>query len=451
MKKTPIFDFVKKYAESGVLRMHMPGHKGMGELGAETYDITEISGADVLYRSDGIIKESEQNASEIFGSAATLYSTEGSSLSIRAMVYLVSVYARSLGKRPVIAAARNAHRAFFSAAAISDVDVVSVYPKSTDTILSCCLEPDDIELFLSGCTTTPTAVYITSPDYLGNIAEVQSIAKICHNHGVLLLVDNAHGAYLRFLPKDQHPISLGADIVCDSAHKTLPVLTGGGYLHISRSAPEFFFSRAEDAMAFFASTSPSYLTLSSLDLANKYLTDNYRRLLCDFAAAAEKTKKILCETGYTLIGSEPLKLSVSAAKFGYTGTELADILRKHHSIECEFADPDFIVLMLSPGLGSDSLTRIENALGTVKKRPEKVMGSSRLVFLQPRRKLSVREAMFAPYKNVPVKNAEGMIFASAAISCPPAISPVIAGEVIDENIIGILDYYNIDTVNTVLL
>ena len=441
MKKTPIFDFVKKYAESGVLRMHMPGHKGMGELGAETYDITEISGADVLYRSDGIIKESEQNASEIFGSAATLYSTEGSSLSIRAMVYLVSVYARSLGKRPVIAAARNAHRAFFSAAAISDVDVVSVYPKSTDTIVSCCLEPDDIELFLSGCTTTPTAVYITSPDYLGNIAEVQSIAKICHNHGVLLLVDNAHGAYLRFLEPSCHPLDLGADLCCDSAHKTLPVLTGGAYLHISRAASASLRESAKTAMAMFGSTSPSYLTLASLDLCNRYLADGYRDHLREMCGHLEEAQKALTAAGWQIEPSDPLRLTIKAPA-GMTGGALADRLRES-GVECEYADMDFLVLMLTPENGAADIERLVLALGTNDAVYEP---QPSLPLARGERVCSAREALFAPRETIPAAQSLGRVCGAPTVGCPPAIPIAVSGERIGPEALELFRRYGVERV-----
>ena len=105
---TPICDFVNRYVESEMLRMHMPGHKGVGALGVESRDITEIDGADSLYEATGVIRESEKNAGSLFG-AHTFYSAEGSSLCIRAMLHLVCLYARERGEKPLIAAGRNAH------------------------------------------------------------------------------------------------------------------------------------------------------------------------------------------------------------------------------------------------------------------------------------------------------------------------------------------------------
>lgn len=446
MTKTPIFDFVGRYANGDTLRMHMPGHKGMGVLGVEAFDITEIDGADVLYNADGIIKQSECIASELFGSAQTLYSTEGSSLSIRAMVYLVSSFAKAKGQRPLIAAGRNAHRAFLSAVALTDADVCFMYPKNMTSVVSCELTADDVENYILGCEHTPTAVYITSPDYLGNTADIGGIAEVCHKYGVLFLVDNAHGAYLRFLPQDAHPLSLGADLVCDSAHKTLPVLTGGAYLHIGKNAPCDFCDQAEEAMALFASTSPSYLILSSLDLANKYITDGYRERLADFIVCVDEMKRCLTSHGYVLVGNEPLKLSIDAKKYGYLGTELAEKLRDS-GIECEFADADFTVMMLSCELGEESLLRLEKALLSIEKCTEKL--DEILIFSNPIRKMTVREAMFAPSELVRSADAVGRVFASAAISCPPAISPIVAGEVIDEASVRVLKYCGIDRVRVV--
>ena len=124
---TPIVDFVQGYAASEALRLHMPGHKGVPLLGPEALDITEITGADVLYHAEGVIRASEENAAALFGSAKTLYSAEGSSLCIRAMLYLALQYARLTGKKPLIAAGRNAHRVFLSGAALLGLEIAWLY------------------------------------------------------------------------------------------------------------------------------------------------------------------------------------------------------------------------------------------------------------------------------------------------------------------------------------
>lgn len=439
---TPICDFARRYAESDALRLHMPGHKGSGPLGIEALDITEFDGADSLYEADGIIRESERNASALFG-AETFYATEGSSQCIRAMLHLAVLQAKSAGKRPLIAAGRNAHKAFLSAAALLDFDILWLYPQQEDSYLSCKVDAAELDALLETAAEKPTAVYLTSPDYLGNLCDIRAIAAVCHRHGVLLLVDNAHGAYLRFLPQSQHPIDLGADLCCDSAHKTLPVLTGGAYLHVAASAPAFFAEQVKNALQLFGSSSPSYLILQSLDAANAYLADGYSARLAACIGAVQALKEKLVFHGYTLQGDEMLKLTVSAKPYGYTGDKLAQLLLSQN-IVCEFHDRDFVVMMLTP---ETALPRLEEALLAIPRK-------NAIAELPPalhhcETVLSVREAMLSPCEEVAVEESVSRVLASASVGCPPAVPIVVCGERIDEAAAACFAYYGIKTCTVV--
>lgn len=445
MMNTPIHDFVKSYAESDKVRAHMPGHKGKSFLGCEPNDITEIDGADVLYSAQGIIRESEENAASLFGTELTKYSTEGSSLCIRAMLYLTGIYAKANGKRALVLAARNAHKTFVTAAAILNVDVKWIYPESGT--VQCGVSAGELDSILGGMPQKPTAVYITSPDYLGNVADVKGISQVCRKHEVLLLVDNAHGAYLNFLEGSKHPIALGADICCDSAHKTLPVLTGGAYLHISKTAPKVLAHQAQNAMSVFASTSPSYLILQSLDLANKYLHEGYSDRLAEFAKKVEGLKSRLESAGYALLGDEPLKITVAAKEYGYSGDELKDILVES-KIVCEFCDPDHLVMMLSPENSDSDLERIGSALEKIVKR-EKILSKPPNLGV-PKQKLSASEVIFMPSEEIAAINANGRVLASATVSCPPAIPVLTCGEVVDEKAIELFKYYSIEKISVII-
>lgn len=419
MISTPVCDFVRAYAASAPVRLHMPGHKGRGILGCESLDITEIRGADDLYHPEGILARSEENASRLFG-CRTVYSAEGSSLAIRAMLYLA--YTRS-GCKGRCLAGRNAHKSFLHTAVLLDFPISWLW--AGDSYLSCPVTAETVEAAILEEKEKPFAVYLTSPDYLGNLAPVGEIASVCHRHGVPLLVDNAHGAYLKFLPRSLHPMDLGADLCSDSAHKTLPVLTGGAYLHMG---PDWTTEEAKAAMALFGSTSPSWLILQSLDGANPAM----ERLPGDIAALAPHIaalKGALLAHGFALVGAEPLKITVHAAKFGYSGEEMAEILEKQ-GIFCEFADGDFLVFMLTPRNTPEELDRLRAALcalprGVRQEEPP-------IALVRPKAACTPRQAAFAPRETIPVENSLGRILALANVSCPPAVPIVMCGEEIDE-------------------
>ena len=539
--KTPIYDFVKAYLDLRPARFHMPGHKGRGPLGCEELDLTEIPGADSLYEASGIIAESEANASRLFG-CPTFYSTEGSSHCIRAMLLLASQFCHSErseesvptvsddgsgdegeriatasvrtglamteSKRFRVLAARNVHKSFLSAAALLDLDVAWLPVKADGSYLSADPTPETLDAALA--ETGARAVYLTCPDYLGFLPDLRPLARVCHARGALLLVDNAHGAYLRFLPESRHPMDLGADLCCDSAHKTLPVLTGGAYLHVKatgdgereaagfrqtspacrgggpptravegssrRQSPsvdadtedgflaapgmtECESRTVRDALALFGSSSPSYLILQSLDLANPYL-EALPAKLAAFLPKVEALKARLTAAGWRPVGDEPLKLTLALSPAGTaktspacrgggpaarpvegclpstaasSGLALAAALEQQ-GIFCEFADPDYIVFMLSPAHTEEELARLEQALaGTALCRP--AFGTNAFAGGEsgvPASLCSIREAMLAPAETVPAAESPGRVLARPGVSCPPAVPILMPGERITE-------------------
>ncbi len=448
---TPIVDFVRAYAERAPLRLHMPGHKGASLLGFEAYDITEIAGADSLYEADGIIRESERNASLLFG-CPTYYSTEGSSQCIRAMLYLIMLHAKEQGvDRPLILAGRNAHKTFLSAVGLLDTDVEWLYPEHEHGYLDCPVSPlglTDALVQLETEGRLPTAVYLTSPDYLGNMVDIEGLAAVCHGFGVLLAVDNAHGAYLKFLSPSLHPMDLGADLCCDSAHKTLPVLTGGAYLHIDAHLSLSLRSQAKQALALFGSTSPSYLILQSLDAVNALLANHgYAASLTETAKRVEACRIKLHGHGlHSPANDEPLKLTLYPHHFGYTGIEVAQYLRDH-GIECEFADPDHVVLMFTPAITEGDTERLTEVLLSLPRRAPLLLCPPPLV--RPERVLSVREALLSPAETLPVSECVGRVLAAATVGCPPAVPIVVSGERIDDGAVECFGYYGIETCSVV--
>ena len=439
--KTPIVSFLKSYQEKSPVRMHMPGHKGAGILGFEGMDLTEIYGADELFAAEGIIKESEQNASSLFG-CPTYYSTQGSTLCIQTMCTILCQDAKSKGKKPKILAGRNAHRSFIHAAALLDFEIEWLYGNSD--YLSCKIHAEDLEKAI--IESLPTAVYLTNPDYLGNLLDIQSLASVCKKHNVLLAIDNAHGAYLRFLEPSLHPIDLGADLCCDSAHKTLPVLTGGAYLHLSESLNQVWKNDVKHFMEYFSSTSPSYLIMASLDAANEVLDTTFRNSLSECVRSVASLKNTLVQHGYTILSGEPMKITISTKEFGYTGNEIANLL-----MECdiypEFYDSDYIVLMPSPYNTKDDFERLQKCLCGIERKSILVNKPPKLE--QSKKVMNVRQALFAQSTMIEVSRSLGQVCSSVTVSCPPAILPVIPGEVISESSIEVMKYYGIETVRVV--
>lgn len=439
--KTPIVSFLKSYQEKSPVRMHMPGHKGAGILGFEEMDLTEIYGADELFAAEGIIKESEQNASSLFG-CPTYYSTQGSTLCIQTMCTILCQDAKSKGKKPKILAGRNAHRSFIHAAALLDFEIEWLYGNSD--YLSCKIHAEDLEKAI--IESLPTAVYLTNPDYLGNLLDIQSLANVCKKHNVLLAIDNAHGAYLRFLEPSLHPIDLGADLCCDSAHKTLPVLTGGAYLHLSESLNQVWKNDVKHFMEYFSSTSPSYLIMASLDAANEVLDTTFKKSLSECIQRVDGLKNTLTQHGYTILSGEPMKITISTKEFGYTGNEIANLL-----MECdiypEFYDSDYIVLMPSPYNTKDDFERLQKCLCGIDRKPILINKPPKLE--QSKKAMNVRQALFSSSITLDVSKSLGQVCSSVTVSCPPAILPVIPGEVINEYSIEVMKYYGIETVRVV--
>ena len=462
---TPIVDFVRSYAQSGTARLHMPGHKGQSLLGFEPLDITEICGADELYAPEGIIAESEANATRLFGTAHSYYSTEGSSQCIRAMLFLALQSAPQNGKRPVLLAARNAHKALLYAAALMDFDIRWLWPsaQAEGALCSCPVTAEALTGALHALAQQgiePFGVYVTSPDYLGGVQDIPALAAVCRAQGVPLLVDNAHGAYLRFLPQNCHPIAQGAAMCCDSGHKTLPVVTGGAYLHLGKNAPIQDEAAVRNALALFGSTSPSYLILQSLDKCNQVLSEGYPLRLLQCCGYLTRLRRELNEAaearhcpGPLALDGEPLKVTLDAAVLGMTGTELADALRRA-AIECEYADPRYLVLMFTPENPPRDGKRLLSAMREIiaalpdePPQPEALQGEFAALEQQLHTRCSIRQAVFAPQERLPVAQAEGRVCAMPTVSCPPAIPIAVSGEVITPAAVRLMQRYHVTEVS----
>jgi len=404
--ETPVYDFIRDYRASKSERCHTPGHKGS----LNPRDITEIGG------TAEVIAKSAANAAELFGAKATLYSCSGSTLAVFAML------APFANKR--VTTFRGIHRSFIDAAVLLGCEVDWVYSDLIEEI-----------------PAETAAVFVTSIDYYGRTADIESIAGTCRKACTPLLVDNAHGAYLAFT--DAHPIKRGATMSADSAHKTLPALTGAAYLHFAKNCPDAYIEKAGAAMELMGTSSPSFLILESLDLCNRHLKFEKARAYRAFEAVAN-LKKDLLGSGYALIESDLLRVTVNAGDYGYDGVELARELRAR-GVTPELCDAGHVVLLFSTITDENSTNRVFNALRSIPKK--KAAASKTAPIIKPQTAMPPREAVFAPSETVEAKRAVGRICAEIKTVTPPGIPLIMPGEIIPPEYAELV---GVDTVTVVL-
>ncbi len=415
MMNTPICNFLERYTMDNRLRLHTPGHNG-----EFPHDITEVHGADSLYNTDtsgGIIAASEAMAASLFGAKRTCYSCGGSTLAIQTGLALL----KARGCK-TIAASRYSHRAFADACAALHLKIKWLYPSE---YLSADVKYDARAL------VGADAVFITNIDYYGGTWKFVK-------PNIPVLIDNAHGSYLKFVDKREfgteylHPLELGFPLMsAESAHKTLPVLTGGAYLHFTDGVD---FSRAKEFMSVFGSSSPSYLILESLDRFNGIIAQNFQTVnnACEAVASL---KQDLERCGIPLKKSDPLRVTINARDCGMSGFEYAAALRSN-GVECEMADENYVVLMFSGVSSLEECDRAEMAIKFVLTRNP--LPLVKYPAIKAAEGMPMWEAMYKPRKLVPIEAARGEICAEMRSVCPPGIPLIYPGEIIDHTTAEIL-------------
>lgn len=442
---TPLFGAVSAYINKDAARFHMPGHKGnlkwlneLGEYGGfSRFDITEVDGCDNIYSPKSAIAEMERRYTGLYQSAASLISAGGSTLCIQTMLAL------AVKPRQKLICARGCHTAAISAMALLDIEPVWVFPETdTATGLAKAVTASQIGDALEQ-NPGAAAVYITSPDYYGTLCDIGEIAKVCSAQRTPLLVDDAHGAYLRFLAPSKHPINLGADMCNDSLHKTLPVLTGSAMLHINN---EKFIPDAKRYMSMFGSTSPSYLIMLSIDKALDELSGEFSEKLQAAADKVAKLEKNARDAGFLIPAFErdPLRLTLGFSAMGYSADEFIRLLREN-KIEPEMVSGGFAIFMASPYNRPEDFAVLEKFITGLPKKS--ALPSIPNDLTRPLTSGSLRAAAFAAVEEIPMENAAGKVAGSVIAPCPPGVPLVVPGEVINENLILYLKNYGISRLN----
>ena len=443
---TPLKRALDEYIRQDYARLHMPGHKGasispFGELMA--YDVTEVEGTDSLFEDDGPLKELEEIFTRLYDTKETVMSAGGSTLCIQAMLRMV---AKKDGR---ILAGRNIHAAAVNAMALLGLEPVWVYPnRKQEERLIGEISPDEIRSVLEkekqeGTLDSLCAVYVTSPDYFGVMSDIRSIAQIAHEYGLPLLVDNAHGAHLHFLKEEYHPMQLGADLCCDSLHKTMPALTGAALLHTSDAK---YCPQMKGAMTVFGSTSPNYLIMLSMDSTAAFLMQDGAERIQQTVTRCEELRQKAWEKGFVLPQHcDQMRLTLPLAGTGWDAQNFRELLRKHKIME-EYLSDSGCVLLFSPFNREEDFKRTGALLDEVLIQNQPFTA---FPIVPSEKVMSLREAFLSPKESVPVEKAEGRIAAQVKITCPPGIPLVMPGERLHKEIIKILKNSGIFVIDVV--
>ena len=441
---------LEEYYNKNYLPMHMPGHKRnvklLGEKLPYKIDITEISGFDDLHHANGLIKNIENKARKIYGSKRSFILVNGSTCGILAGIRSVI----NFGDKVLIA--RNSHKSVYNAIELNNLNAIYISSKINKYGIDENIDVKEIEKKIKENKDIKLVV-ITSPTYEGVINNIKSIVSIAHKYNIPVLVDEAHGAHLRFMDNlyNKEALNSGADIVIQSLHKTLPALTGTALLHIQGE-----LVREENVareLSIFETSSPSYILMSSIEecldilIYKEELFKEYENNLKYFYKETKKLQKLKI-LGNEIENKEYYdfgKIVIITKNTNITGKELADILRKEYKIELEMSSIDYALAMTSICDTKENFIRLLNALEEIDKKLEnKEEKENKIEIVLPEKKMNILDAIKnnnSKYLNY--KETEGKISKEYIWIYPPGIPLIAPGEIINKEIIQkINDYKN---------
>lgn len=424
----PLYMALQNYVNQENSSFHTPGHKGRSDILPLdlSFDLTELPETDSLFECDGAIRASEEKAAALFGAQYTAVSAGGCTLAIQGML---AAFAKA---GDTVLFSRNLHRSAVNTAILLGLKPVWLMHRGDcGEGLPGRIAAEDVRAALER-NPGAAAVYLTSPDYYGCLSDIAGISAVCRTFGVPLLVDNAHGTHL--VAFGLHPLQLGAAASACSAHKTLPVLTGGAWLNCN---DERASQKIKSAMALFGSTSPSYLTMASLDLARAWLQSEGREAFRALAGTVAELRRLAeaVSFGLPLGQSDPVRLTLLPANVGFTGDEAAEYFR-NCGVACEHSDGAAVVFILTPFNSARDIARLRQAVAEFPVRAPIELPHHEPHL--PECAMLPRAALERETALISTAQAAGRIAAEAACPCPPGVPVVMPGEIIDTKSVNIL-------------
>lgn len=443
---------LKSYETSDYYGFHMPGHKRNTERFPEGIpygiDITEIEGFDDLHHADGILKESQERASRIYGAEETRFLVNGSTVGI------LSAILGCTRKGDTILVARNCHKSVYHAMYMNELNPVYLYPGFRPEVQL------NTEISVSAVKTALNehskikAVVMVSPTYDGVVSDIEGIAREVHKAGIPLIVDEAHGAHFGFHPYfPKSALSQGADVVIHSLHKTLPSLTQTALLHINGTLADK--KRIYQYLDMLQSSSPSYILMASIGECIRMLEEERETLFTSYVEELKKAEQALEGMKHLqVIRTEHFdhsKLVISSGSLKGGGKELSRRLLEEYHLQMEMSAGRYVIAMTSPGDTKEGFQRLVKALLEMDERMEFAKETELPDVLREVRKPEIvctcaRAVELADETGNTVflkwKESVGHISTEYAYLYPPGSPIVVPGERIDEETVRLLESYH---------
>ena len=451
--RAPLYDAVRKYIRRRMTPFHMPGHtQGKGaprtlkRLFGEKFfdfDLTEVSGLDYLHYAQGVIREAENLAAELYKTKATIFLVNGTTAGVHAMI--LSTVRR--GDKIIIG--RNSHRSVIGGIIQAGAIPVFVQPEFNKEFgIITNVTPDSLEKAIND-NKDAKAVLMTTPNYYGFQGRVKDLIDLIHKYGMYALIDEAHGAHFPFNSKfPRSAITYGADLVTQSAHKTLPTLTQTSFLHIASDRGNI--DRVEQILSIIESSSPSYIFMTAMDIVRKEMAlygsrmwdraieiaEYARREISKIPGFTVTTDKLI--NGDDIFAFDPIKLTINVQELGYSGFEFEEYLNKHN-IEIELADLQNVLLFITIGTTTADVIKLKNVLRRVEKRGERSQVKMPEFPEASKCLLTPSEAFDSEYELVYVKDSIGRVSWGIVAPYPPGIPVLVPGMEIRKEAVEFID------------